>query len=262
MLRVDGKPMATLLSHPAKSLARLTALGLALAFLPGCQNIQTTVNDGTAIRFVAASPDSGGLDFFQNNTVLVYNVGFGTISSYVPTAPGVYTFSADSATADATGTRQTLISAKQTLTSPKQYTAIIGNIEADLQETIVTDQTTPAPTGQVAMRFIDQATHVGAVDIYIVPASGKLATSSPIATNVVFTGNTGYINVPAGTYAIAVVPTGTVPISTTVTLYTGASTSYSAGAVRTFILIDSLIVTTPAVQIIPAIDYDSPSATM
>jgi hypothetical protein len=253
--------MSTLFSHPAKSLGRLAALGLTLAFLPGCQSIQSTPENSAAIRFVAASPDAGGLDIFQNNTVLVYNIGFGTITSYVPSAAGTFTFSANSNTADSTGSRQTLVSAKQTVSAPHSYTAIIGNIEANLQETIVTDQTTPAPTGQVALRFIDQATHVGAVDIYLVPASGKLLTTAPIATDVIFTGNTGYINVPPGSYQIAVVPTGTVPVSTTITLLTGAQTAYSAGAVRTVILIDSQVVTTPAVQAIVADDYDSPSAT-
>lgn len=253
--------MANSFSHPAKSLARIASLGLALVLLSGCQSVMGTPENSAAIRFVAASPDSGGLDIFENTNVLVYNIGFGTITSYVPVASGTYTFAANSAAADSTGTKQTLISAKQTVSAPHSYTAIIGNIEANLQETIVTDQTTPAPTGQVAIRFIDQATHVGAVDIYLVPSSGKLLTSSPIATDIVFAGNTGYINVPAGTYAIAVVPTGTVPISTTVTLLTGPQVAYSAGAVRTVILIDSQIVTTPAVQAIVADDYDSPSAT-
>jgi hypothetical protein len=254
--------MAPLCSHPAKSLARpgslarFAALGLLLAGLPGCQNIQTTATDSADIRFIDASPDAPGLDIYQNTTAVAYNLGFGTITSYVPLSQGTYTFAADAA-----GSRQVLVSAKQTLSVGHQYTAIVGNISASLQETILTDQSTPAPTGQVSLRFVDQATRVGAVDIYLVPSSGKLLTTSPIATDVVFTGNTGYINVPAGTYAIAVVPTGTVPISTTVTLLTGAQIAYSAGAVRTVVLIDSQIVTTPAVQAIVADDYDSPSAT-
>jgi hypothetical protein len=248
--------MATVYSHPAKSLGRLAALGLLLLGLPGCQNIQTTASDSALIRFIDASPDAPGLDIYQNTSAVAYNLGFGTITSYVPLSQGIYTFSADSA-----GTRQTLVSAKQTLTVGKQYTAVIGNIAASLQETILTDQNTPAPLGQIAVRFIDQATRVGAVDIYLVPSTGKLLTTAPVATNIIFTGNTGYINVPSGTYAIVVVPTGTVPVSTTVTLLTGAQIAYSAGAVRTVVLIDSQILTTPAVQAIVAADYDSPSAT-
>ncbi len=254
--------MATLLTQPAKSqvsaaaLGRFAGLSLLLALLPGCQSVMMTTDTSATIRFIDASPDAPGLDIYENTTAIAYNLGFGTITSYIPVTPGTYTFSADAA-----GTRQVLIANKQTLAGEHHYTAIIGNIQASLQENIFTDQTAPAPTGQVSFRFIDQATKVGAVDIYLVPSTGKLTTAAPVATNIVFTGNTGYINVATGTYAIAVVPTGTVPIATTVTLLTGPQQTYSAGAVRTVVLIDSQILTTPAVQAIIADDYDSPSAT-
>ena len=208
------------------------------------------------LRIVDASVDSPGLDIYQNGTALAYNLGFGTVTSYVPLAPGAYTIAVDRA-----GSSQVLTSAKQTIATGKTYTAIIGNVTASLQETILTDQSTPAPTGQISVRVIDQATRVGAVDIYLIPSGGKLITTLPFVQNVTFGTNTGYINVPFGTYAIAVVPTGTVPIATTVTLLTGAQVGYSAGAVRTLILIDQQLVTTPGVQVITANDYDSPSAT-
>src|ERR1700733_1482748 len=152
--------MATLCSHRAKSLARLAALVLLLAGLPGCQNIQTTATDTAQIRFIDASPDPiiPGLDIYQNTSAVAYNLGFGTITSYVPLTQGAYTFSAYTA-----GSRQTLIATKQTLVVGKQYTAIVGNNAANLQETILTDQSTPAPAGEVAVRFIDQATRAGAV---------------------------------------------------------------------------------------------------
>ncbi|HEY5331804.1 MAG TPA: DUF4397 domain-containing protein [Acidobacteriaceae bacterium] len=251
-------PMANLLSHPAKSLARLAALGLLLATLPGCQNIQTTAGSSASIRFVNASPDKSlpGLDMYQNSIALAYNVGFPYITSPIPLNSGTYTFSADG-----NGTSQVLISAKQPLAAPHEYTAIIGNIAANLQETVFLDQTTPAPVGDVAIRFIDEATSVGPVDIYLVPSSGKLIATTPVATSVNFGGNTGYINVPTDTYAIAVVPAGAVPLATTQTLYTGAEIAYSGSAVRTYVLVDAAVTTAPAVAVIEGKDYDSPSAT-
>jgi len=251
-------PMANLLSHPAKSLARLAALGLLLATLPGCQNIQTTAGSSASIRFVNASPDKSlpGLDMYQNTTALAYNVGFPYITSPIPLNSGTYTFSADG-----NGTSQVLVSAKQPLAAPHEYTAIIGNIAANLQETVFLDQTTPAPAGDVAIRFIDEATRVGPVDIYLVPSSSKLISTLPVATSVVFGGNTGYINVPTDTYAISVVPAGTVPIATTQTLYPGPEIAYSGSAVRTYVLVDAAVTTAPAVAVIEGKDYDSPSAT-
>lgn len=253
----------TFLLHSAKLAVRpvalLGVLGCAVATLTGCQSIQSTTNTGTSIRFVNASTDPAvpGLDIYQNTTPLIYNLGSGFITSYVGVAPGTYTFNADSH-----GTTQVLVGARQTLASPKAYTAIIGNVAANLQETIVVDQNTGAPTGQISVRFIDESTKAGALDIYTVPSSGKLTTSTPLATNVTFTQNTGYLNIPVDTYAIVIVPTGTVPVATTTTLYTGANTQYSAGAARTYIIIDNVLATAPAVKVVEAKDYDSPSATI
>lgn len=249
----------TLPFHSAKFATRLSALGIVLAALTGCQSIQSTTNTGTTIRFVNAVTDTSvpGFDIYQNTTPVIYNLGSGFITSYIGVAPGTYTFYAN-----AHDTKQALTSARQTLVSPKAYTAIIGNVSASLQETIVLDQSSAAPTGQISVRFIDESTKAGAVDIYLIPSTATLITSTAIATNVTFTQNTGYFNVPVGTYAIAIVPTGTVPVATTTTLYTGANTTYSAGAARTYIIIDSVLVTSPAVKVIEAKDYESPSATI
>jgi hypothetical protein len=247
--------MKTLTAHPVKCAARLAALGLLCATLPGCQSIDVGAQNVTQVRVIDASPDAPGLDVYQNNSAIAYNLGFGTVTSYVPLAPGTYTLSADQAS-----TKSVLVTAKAGLALGKTYTMLVGNVAANLQETILQDQNSPAPTGQIQVRFLDQATRVGAVDIYLVPSSGKLTTTAPFLTNINFGTNTGYVNAPAGTYAIAVVPAGTVPVTTTVTLLTGAQVGYSAGAVRTVVLIDQQITTTPGVQAVVASDYDSASA--
>ena len=187
---------------------------------------------------------------------MVYNLGFGTITSYVPLTPGTYTISAKSA-----GSSQVLTTAKGTLVASGQYTVLIGNFSANLQETILKDQSQAAPSGQISLRFIDQATRVGAMDVYLVPAGQTLTAVTPILTNLTFSTNTGYLNIPTGTYTIVMLPTGTVPTTTTVATYTGAQVTYPGGSARTIILIDQQLVTTPGLQVITAADYDSPTAT-
>ncbi len=260
--RLTAEPVTTRRCEPLLArlpvrgvILRVGLLGLLLAGLPGCQSINVGTSNAAELRVIDASVDAPGLDVYQNKTAIAYNLGFGTVTSYVALAPGSYTVSALKA-----NTQTTLVAAGQTFGSTKQYTAIVGNVAANLQETILTDQSTPAPSGQISVRVVDQATRAGAVDIYLVPSTGKLTTTLPFVTNVNFGSNTGYINVPAGTYAIAVVPTGTVPVSTTVTLMTGPSVGYLAGAVRTLVLIDQQVTTTPGVQAIVAPDFDSPSA--
>ena len=191
------------------------------------------------------------MDIYENGNAIAYNLGFGTITSYVAFAPGTYSIAADQA-----NTRTVLASSNASLGNMRQYTALISNVNASLQETILQDQNTAAPNGQIAVRILDEATKVGPVDVYLVPSNGKLSTSSPVATGVSFGANTGYITVQAGTYALAVVPTGTVPSTSTTTLLTGSQVTYSAGAVRTVVLIDQQVVTTPGVQALVAADFD------
>ena len=69
--------------------------------------------------------------------------------------PGVYTISADAA-----GTKQVLSSSKGTFAASTQYTVLIGNSAASLQQITLTDQSQAAPSGQIALRFIDQATRM------------------------------------------------------------------------------------------------------
>jgi hypothetical protein len=226
-----------------------------LGTLSGCQGIVSSPIL-SQVRIIDASPDAPGLDIYQGSAALAYNLGFGTITSYIPFSPGIYTISTKSA-----GSTQVLTSAKGTVVASAQYTVLIGNVSASLQETILKDQSQAAPSGQISLRFIDQATRVGGMDVYLVPAGQTLTAVTPLLTNLTFSANTGYLNIPTGTYTIVMMPTGTVPTSTTVATYTGAQVVYPGGSARTIILIDQQLVTTPGLQVITAADYDSPTAT-
>ena len=235
----------------ALSLAALTSLSLLLS---GCQSV--TGNPYVSeVRIVDASPDAPGLDLYQGTNILAYNLGLGTITTYVATSPGTYSFIADSA-----GTKQQLASASGTLLNAGQYTVLVGNYLNNLQEIILKDQSTPAPTGQMNVRFVDQATRAGALDIYLVPSGSTIATVKPAIVNITFNVNSGYLTIPAGAYTLVALPTGTIPTAATTTSYTGASVTYSSGAARTFFLIDQQVITTPGIQVVTGDDYDSPSA--
>jgi hypothetical protein len=216
-----------LLHFGRKAALRLAAVVFAAASLSGCQSIDA---NNAQLRVIDAAPDAGAIDAYQNKTGLAYNLSFGNETSYVAMTPGSYTLSADKAS-----THQMLVTTTSTLQAGHQYTEIIGNIAADLQQTLLQDKTTPAAAGQIEFRLVNQATHSGPVDIYLVASGGR---PTPLVTDLSFGKNSGYLGVPAGTYAIDIVPTGTVLVSSTVTLQSGSQTEYLSGAVRTFILID------------------------
>jgi hypothetical protein len=249
-----GQPRMSLLDLIRKSVT-LAATGALAVALAGCQGIVSS-QSGSQVRIIDASPDAPGLDIYQNNAAIAYNLGFGTVTSYVPIDPGTYTTSATQA-----GTKQVLTTSKATFVTGAQYTVLIGNAAASLQQTILKDQSQAAPSGQIALRFIDQATRISAQDIYLVPAGQKLTAVTPIYTNITFSINTGYLNIPTGTYTLVMVPTGTVPASDTIATYTGAQVTYTGGSATTIILIDQQIVTTPGLQVITAPDFVSPTAT-
>jgi Domain of unknown function (DUF4397) len=246
--------------HPAFHLAsrtrRLTALAVLATVLTGCGSI-TGSQPFTQVRVIDASPDAPALDIYQNSSIGLYNIGFGTVSSYIPVAPGTYTHSAFTA-----GTQQQLAQIRGSFSTGTQYTVLTGNIAANLQMTVLRDQSIPAPAGQVALRFLGQATRAGAVDLYLMVPGSSLAGVAPIATGINFGANTGYLSAPSGTYSIVALPSGSRNLAAPA--YTGSQVSYPGGAARTVVLIDNFApappqqpaASTPSLQLITANDYD------
>src|SRR5271163_1634316 len=172
------------LIHLVRSAARVTSAAATLAILTGC-GASVSGCPQAQVRGVTVSPDAPRLDIYHDSNPLAHNLGFGTVTSYIPLSPGSDTIAANTA-----GTRQLLSVGKTNFASSGQYTLLIGNAAANMQQLTLTDQSQPAPAGEIALRFIDQATRVGATDIYLVPAGQKFATVTPLVTNLLFGGNT------------------------------------------------------------------------
>jgi Domain of unknown function (DUF4397) len=235
--------------HLATRTGRLAALAVLAAVLTGCQGIAGT-QSFTQVRVIDVSPDAPALDIYQNSSAGLYNIGFGTVSSYIPIAAGAYTHAAYTA-----GTQQQLAIGRGSLATGGQYTILTGNVAANLQMTLLKDQSTPAPSGQIVLRFLGQSTRAGAVDLYLLPNGASPNRVSPIATGVSFGTNTGYISVPSGTYSIVAFAAGSVP-SATSPAYTGSQVSYPSASAHTILLIDQPAAP-PGLQIITADDYDA-----
>lgn len=201
--------------------------------LVGCQSLEINPGSMAQVRVIAASPDAGSMDFYAGQTALAYSVDFGTASTYMPLAAGNVRVSANTANSN-----QMLVASNTVLAPGRQYTAVVANVAASLQETVYADQTTPAPSGEVAVRVIDAATRAGGVDLYMVPGSGRLTATAAMRSGVAFGASTGYMLVPAGTYSLVVVPGGTAPTSQAVTLMIAPQASYAGGEVRTVVLVD------------------------
>jgi hypothetical protein len=242
--------------HPASRTTALFALAALATILTGCQSI-AGIQPVSQVRVIDASPDAPAIDFYQNSPQTaqsgLYNIGFGTVSSYIPMSPGSYTHAAY-----ISGTQQQLASVRGIFSTGRQYTVLAGNVAANLQMTVLQDQSTPAPAGQIAVRFLDQTTRGHAVDIYLLPAGSSPGSIAPIATGISFGANTGYIDAPSGTYSIVAFPAGAAP-ALTAPIYTGSQVAYPAGSAHTIVLIDQPSIAASGLQIISAEDFDAAS---
>ena len=145
-VRVDAKgAMPEKIFDNAKRILLATVLTSLCWALPGCQSITPTTSYAE-IRFIDASPDAPGIDIYEGSSAIVYNMGFATVSSYVPISPGSYRFSAHTA-----GTTQVLVSTTGSISTGKQYTVMVSNVAATLQETVFTDQSSPAPSCEASL---------------------------------------------------------------------------------------------------------------
>lgn len=236
-----------------RSFRRTLALAALILPLTACQGIVGT-STPAQVRIIDASPDAPPLDIYQGPAPLAYNLALGTITSYVPIAPGAYPVLADTA-----GTRQHLISAPATFLPGSQYTVLLGNYSNSLHELILKDQTQPAVFGQADLRLVHQSTRAGALDLYLVPIGSTILTAHPLLIGFAFNANSGYLHLPTGTYTLIALPTGTTPTVSTPTSYTGSAILYDSGSAHTIVLIDQPLDTTPGIQAIIANDFDSTS---
>lgn len=228
---------------------------LAAAALAGCQGIAPT-QQFTQVRYIDASPDSPPLDVYQGTTPSLYGMSFGSVSSYIAVPPGSYTYAVDAA-----GSQQQLGQVRSSFGIGSQYTVLVGNLAASLQMTVLHDQATPTPTGQVALRILNQATRTGPLDLYLVPPGGRLLGTTPTLTAIGFDNAPIYTEIPAGAYTMIALSAGAVPTSSTLPLYTGNQINYPGASARTLLLLDQPATTVPSLQVVLASDYDSPAAT-
>ena len=209
----------------------LTALGLT-----GCQSITADSAEAAQVRFVDTSVDAPGLDVYLNGSGTAYNLSFATVTSYIPVMPGEYRISANRA-----NTAQALVTAKAALGGTRQYTAVVSNALGSLQETVYPDANVPAPAGMISVRVLHAAAGVGALDVYLVPGSGSLATTAPLVRGLGYTGGGAYVTVPAGAaYTVVALAAGVSPaLAGAGGVLSGVSVAGAAGAVRTVVISDA-----------------------
>ncbi len=183
------------------------------------------------LRIVHDSPDAPNVDVLVNGTSVATNVPYKANSGYLKVIPPGST----KIEVRPTGASTDVINATVTLAAKTDHTVLATNFVASIEPLVLTDDNTPPSAGNVKVRLVHGAPSAPPVDIYVTAPGADLSTATPTLTNVPFKGVSNYLSVPAGTYQVRIVPTGT----KTVVIDSGSLT-LAAGQIRTAIAVDNV----------------------
>ncbi len=236
--------------HLAPHRARLGIVLACLGLLTGCQSF-TTASTTPRLRVIDLSADAGALDIYQGGHAIAYNLGYGTVTSYIALTPG-----SSITTVVPAGSRQILSSAKAAFVAGGQYTLLIHSSLASLQQSFLADQ--PTAIG-ASVRVIHQAERNGAVDLYLVPDGRRIASTMAVALHLAPGVVTAYLPVPEGIGTAIVLPAGTRPSAASLALHTGRQIDYTHGSARTLILLDAPPTVARSLNVIETVDGETPN---
>jgi len=231
--------------HSGRGLALCGILLFGVLGISGCTAVSGS-GPTTLVRVIDAAYNSQAVDAYVGSTPIAVNVGAPSISNYAFLPPGAATIKIVPA-----GKNTVLSQLSGTLLSRDQHTVYITGQGATIQSSLLMDANLPAPAGNFSVRFLQAAVSTGAVDIYFVPDGTKIVDAKPVLSGLAAGTVTVYTNIPVGTYDLIVVPAGTVKNA-----YTSAATTFSAGQVRTMLIVDQQLLNNPPVNVLVANDVD------
>ncbi len=231
------------------AVASVAALALAVA-LAGCEQTATYTRP-SLIRVIDASYVAPAVNVSVEGELLAGNIGQGTITPYgtLPATDYAVVNIAASAGLTVSGT---LVSTSGPLPAGGQSSILLednAGAPTGYQVTILQDQQVAAAQGLSDFRFLNQAPRTGAVDVYMVPASGTLANTIPLVKDLPVGSTTGYLSFASQPVAMVVTPTGLTKPS-----YTSSSIALAGGEVRTALILDTKLTTNPPVAVFMADD--------
>ena len=240
-----------ILTLPVLTAVSAACLGGSL-LLSGCQ----TVSGSSAVsqlRIIDASYNAPSLNLYVEGALLAGNLGQGSITIYSPLKP------TNDAVVKVTATTNTnaLVTANTSLLAGTSQSALISDLSAKYQVTVLEDQSTQAPSGHSEFRMLNQAPSTGPVDVYFLAGTSNtvFATAKPVITGLAVGATSGYVTIPSSTLFMVIAPTGTTLMDNVTTIYTSAAFPLVGGEVRTVLIVDPLLVTQP-VMVYIANDVD------
>lgn len=173
------------------------------SMLAQCYMMQRQMNSN--VRFFHASPDAPAVDVYANDNVIIKNIPFKELSSYLPVPTGNYNVKIYP-----TGTKDdAIIDAMVYIPERSVYTiAAVGKMP-DISLYPIQEPISPNRSGTACMRFIHLSPEASAMDVI-------LPDNSAVFSNVPYKGISTYVCTQPGTYTFIITHSGTSDISATV----------------------------------------------
>jgi hypothetical protein len=205
----------------------LALLATVTILLPACSGSSERDSDAR-FRTLQISPDAPDLEVVVDGKVRFPSLGYAEGTAYVKIGTGLRTFQVNEA---ASGSRA--LEFVRSIAKNSKQTLFIVNNYGSVQELVLLDDTDRPAAGQLKIRVVHGSPSAPVVDVYLTEPGESLEGIDPALSNIPFLGYTGYSEIPAGDYRIAVTDFGTKNI-----LYDSGAVGLTAGSILTVAAIE------------------------
>jgi Domain of unknown function (DUF4397) len=193
------------------------------------------------VRVAHFSPDTAGVDVWVDGARVLRNVGYDTVSDYVPLASGEHQFALRPYGASATS--KPILSASAALVADDAYTIAGVGLNKDLRGQIFQDNLGAPPAGRAKVRVIDAAVGTSPIDVAL--------SGGAHFDNVGFPNSSVYEAVAPSTYGVSVTNNGKA-------MLTVPNVVVGAGIIYSFVVIGG---GGKPLQLVPVVDARAPAVT-
>jgi len=212
--------------------ASLAVVGLALIGT-ACSDDDSSNGTGPGnsafVRVVHASPDAPNVDVLVDGQTVLTDVQYRQFSGYLSVPKGMHNIKVN-----VTGGGATVINADVDLAAGAYYTAIASNVAASITPLVLLDDLSAPAAGSAKVRLVHTAPSAGLVDVYVTAPNADISGVAPNVANFDFQDETGYLELPVGSYQVRVTLAGT----KTVAIDTG-TLPLAAGFIATALAVEA-----------------------
>ena len=176
---------------------------------------------------------SGQVQLVVNGTQQANNLNYANATGYLTIKSGSQRVQVLPVSGSTTAILDTTIS----ITSSQDQTLVMTGTSGAISSVLLKDANTTAVTNDIHVRVMNASNHIGATDVYILPAGRSIIGAVPVANGPFgFNQDTGYQLVATGGYQVVLA----VPGTTNAVLSTGTLNPASSQQNQTVVILDDV----------------------